>query len=438
MTNSTGRRSSRKAAHLRKPRPDFPLSIHKGTGYWCKKVKGRVYYFGKVAEDPKGKAALDMWLDQKDYLLAGREPRMKTDEGIVIGELCNRFLAAKEELRDNQELSPRTFLTYYGTCEEVVKAFGRNRLVPDLTPDDFRKLRAKLSKTRGLVTLGNVITRTRSIFKFAFDEGLILTPIRYGQAFAKPRKDRIDAMREEQRAKHGPQMFEAPEIRLMLDALEGKEVTCNRDCEKSGKAAKIRLEKNPGMRAMVLLAANCAFGQSDLANLPNRAVNLETGWIEYGRGKTGVHRRIPLWPETIAAIREWRPLRPKAKDPADAGLLFLTCRGARFMRVNSNGHHIDGIGQEFQKLIRRLDLKRPRLGIYALRHGFETIAGETADQVAVDRIMGHKDRTMAATYRERISDDRLRHVTEHVRQWLFPPDKSTDDRPAKAQSNRKR
>jgi hypothetical protein len=195
MTNSTGRRSSRKAAHLRKPRPDFPLSIHKGTGYWCKKVKGRVYYFGKVVEDPKGKAALDMWLDQKDYLLAGREPRMKTDEGIVIGELCNRFLAAKEELRDNQELSPRTFLTYYDTCEKVVKVFGRNRLVTDLTPDDFRKLRAKLSKTRGLVTLSNVITRTRSIFKFAFDEGLILAPIRYGQAFAKPRKDRIDARR---------------------------------------------------------------------------------------------------------------------------------------------------------------------------------------------------------------------------------------------------
>lgn len=57
-TNSNRRSASgqarskqpRKMAQLRKPRPDFPLSIHKGTGYWCKKVKGRVYYFGKVAD----------------------------------------------------------------------------------------------------------------------------------------------------------------------------------------------------------------------------------------------------------------------------------------------------------------------------------------------------------------------------------------------------
>ena len=119
------------------------------------------------------------------------------------------------------------------------------------------------------------------------------------------------------------------------------------------------------LRAMVLLAANCAFGQSDLANLPTRAVNLETGWVDFGRGKTGVPRKIPLWPETIAAIRDWLAERPKAKDPADVGLLFLTCRGAKFLRLNAKGHHIDGIGQEFQKLIRRLGLKRPRLGVYS-------------------------------------------------------------------------
>jgi hypothetical protein len=65
-------------------------------------------------------------------------------------------------------------------------------------------------------------------------------------------------MREEQRATHGPQMFEAPEIRLMLDALEGKEVTCNRNCGDTDKSAKIRLEKNPGMSKgpMVRVAAS--------------------------------------------------------------------------------------------------------------------------------------------------------------------------------------
>jgi hypothetical protein len=58
--------------------------------------------------------------------------------------------------------------------------------------------------------------------------------------------------------------------------------------------------------------------------------------------------------------------------------------------------------------------------VYSLRHGFETVAGETGDQVAVDAVMGHKDRTMAAHYREGISDERLVAVTNHVRSWLFP------------------
>ena len=51
----------------KKPK-DFPLSVHKGTGYWCKKVRGRVYYFGRVADDPDGAAALEEWESQKDDL----------------------------------------------------------------------------------------------------------------------------------------------------------------------------------------------------------------------------------------------------------------------------------------------------------------------------------------------------------------------------------
>jgi integrase len=66
-----------------------------------------------------------------------------------------------------------------------------------------------------------------------------------------------------------------------------------------------------------------------------------------------------------------------------------------------------------------LGIKRPGLSFYALRHTFETVAGDTADQVAVDAIMGHVHATMAAEYREHIADARLRRVVEHVRQWLF-------------------
>ncbi|MHC4403421.1 MAG: hypothetical protein ACYTG0_27505 [Planctomycetota bacterium] len=73
-------------------------------------------------------------------------------------------------------------------------------------------------------------------------------------------------------------------------------------------------------------------------------------------------------------------------------------------------------------MLRRLGLKRPRLGFYGLRHGFETVAGDTADQMAVDAVMGRAAQRMAAHYLERISDDRLRRVVDCVRQWLFSDD----------------
>lgn len=400
-TNSTRRRAGGKPRPERpaKPRPDFPLYPHK-VGRWAKKVRGRTHYFTSWRDDPKGTAALEEWLEKKDDLLAGREPRLKKEDELVLGELCNRFLADKEALRDGGELSPRTFETYYGTCEKLCKHFNRERVVADITPDDLRQFRAKLAKTRGAVALGNEITRVRSVFRFAFDEGLILAPIRFGQGFKKPRKEVIDAAREKHRTENGLRMLESHELRAVLN-----------------------VAKQP-LRTMILVAANTGFGNTDLSSLPIRAVDLDKGWVDFARVKNATARRVPLWAETAAAIREWLPMRPKVKDRADSDLLFLTCRGQRWVKVTKSGGPADAIGQEFSKVLRAIGLKRAGLSFYALRHGFETIAGDTTDQVAVDAIMGHKPKGVAGVYREQISDDRLMAVVEHVRQWLFPPEPS--------------
>jgi hypothetical protein len=47
------------------------------------------------------------------------------------------------------------------------------------------------------------------------------------------------------------------------------------------------------------------------------------------------------------------------------------------------------------------------------------VADECRDQPAVDFVMGHADPSMAGHYRERISDERLQAVADHVRGWLF-------------------
>jgi integrase len=79
----------------------------------------------------------------------------------------------------------------------------------------------------------------------------------------------------------------------------------------------------------------------------------------------------------------------------------------------------DAIGKAFDALIRNLKLHRAGLGLYAIRHTFETIGGDSRDQVAVDAIMGHTRDDMASVYRERIDESRLLAVVNHVRQWLF-------------------
>src|SRR5262249_32671288 len=66
----------------KKPREDFPLFPH-ASGRWCKKVLGRAVYFGKVADDLKGERALNLWLEQRDDLLAGRTPRVAGD-GLTV------------------------------------------------------------------------------------------------------------------------------------------------------------------------------------------------------------------------------------------------------------------------------------------------------------------------------------------------------------------
>ena len=76
MANFKASPAGRKA-RPKLPRPDFPLRIHKKTGYWFKKIGGRVYYFGRVADDPKGVTALEEWNRVRTLCMLGPSPRRR-------------------------------------------------------------------------------------------------------------------------------------------------------------------------------------------------------------------------------------------------------------------------------------------------------------------------------------------------------------------------
>jgi integrase len=376
-----------------KPYPDFPLFPH-ATGRWAKKIRGRLVYFGPW-DDPD--AALKRYLEQRDDLHAGRTPGV-TPEALTVFAMCGRFLTTKKRMLDAGELSARSFDEYTAICQRIIRAFGKGRLVADLRPEDFEKLRATMAKTWGPVRLGNEINRVRIVFNYAFKGGLLDKPMVYGEGFKRPSQKTLRL----HRAAQGPKMFETDEIRRMLAAA------------------------GQPLKAMILLGINCGYGNADVGTLPLTALYLDAGWTDFPRPKTGIGRRCPLWPETVAAVRDWLAKRPEPKTEADAALVFLTAKGARWHKdpsANLTGKAKwrltdSPLSKETRKLLDALGITGHR-NFYALLHTFQTIGDESGDFLAVRHIMGHADSDIAGHYRERISDERLRKVTDHVRAWLF-------------------
>jgi integrase len=363
-----------------KPYPEYPLTAHP-AGYWCKKIRGKLHYFGKW-DDADG--ALKKYLREKDALHAGKEPRPDAD-ALTVKDLANQFLNAKQALVDAGELSPLTWADYKRVAVELVKHMGKTRIVTDLDPQDFAGLRKKMAKKWGPHRLKKSVQYVRSMFKHAYESGLLDRPMRFGPEFKRPSTKTMRLHRAEQ----GLKLFTAEEIHRMLDAA--------------------------GMpfKAMLLLGINCGFGNADCGNLPMSGVDLEQAIIDFPRPKTGILRRCALWPETIEAIKEAIAHRPHPKDP-DSELVFMTKYGNSWAKDIADSP----ITKEMRKLLDSLGIDGRR-NFYTLRHTFRTVADEARDQPAVDHVMGHESPHMSSVYRERISDERLRAVTDYVRAWLF-------------------
>jgi integrase len=378
-----------------KPYKGFPLGAT-STGFWQKRIAGRLHYFGKWAKRVDGQLVPLPNYGVDEALLAykahvnGQPVDGKSGAGLTIRDLCNYFLTSKQNLVESGDLATRTFAEYKQTTDILFAQFGRDRLVESLRPIDFETLRAKLSKRWGPVRLGNAVQRVKTVFRYAFEAELIDRLPRFGPQFKKPTKKVMRKHRNE----GGEKVFTADEIRRMLAAA------------------------SVPLRAMFLLGINCAFGNADCGELPLSAVDLDGGWIKFPRPKTGVTRRAALWPETVEALRLAIAERPDPKDAAHAGLVFIT----KYGRPWSTDGTSDAVSQETRKVLDELHINgRRNLGFYGLRHTFRTVADATLDFPAVRLVMGHTDASIDATYADasRIEDARLRAVADHVHGWLF-------------------
>jgi len=386
-----------------KPYKSFPLTPHR-SGQFCKKIRGKIFYFGKV-DDPD--AALKRYHEHCRDLHSGKATRVERTDEITVAELANEFLSAKDRKRENGDIEAATFVEYHRDCELFVTFFGKGRSVSSIARDDLARYREYLSRGANATTLSNRVGNARSIFKFAYDKELIDKPVRFGDEFKRPERRVI----RRAKAKSGRTHFIAAEIRQLIAGA------------------------SPDQRAMILLGINCGIGNKDIGNLPSSSIDLERGWLDYPRGKTGVERRCPLWPETVAAIQESIAIAAKKqikRRPESQGLLFVTrggmpCVRETFVPSRNGKPHVvphDVIKTAIQRGLKRAGISQKGLGFYGLRRSFETIGSETGNQVAVDHIMGHVPASsdMGAVYRQHVAESALRQVTDHVHDWLFGKD----------------
>lgn len=270
-----------------KPSPDFPLFPH-ASGKWAKKINGATKYFGRW-DDPDG--ALSEYHALLAHQQARRDgvappaPQVVAPSGLTINKACDLFLDAKKVALDSNEMSFRTFHEYTRTCKRFTLFFGHRYRIGELLPSDFTRYRNDRAKTCNPVTVGNEVTRVKTLLNWLY-KSKHTRQIDTGPEFRKP--SRLVTRRHKRQ--RGKLMFDAFEIRAILD------------------------EIGVQMRAMTLLAINCAYQNSDVETVTLDVVQsaIETGWIEYPRLKTEVDRRCPLWTTTRKALERAMKRRPES------------------------------------------------------------------------------------------------------------------------------
>ncbi len=288
-----------------RPYPDFPLTPH-ATGQWCKKIDGRIVYFGT-----DWKAALRKYEALKD----GPPNSLKAS--------IDKYVESRRLLQQSGEICYQHLKDIERTLASLSVFVGPKALA-GVASEDYGAWRAHLAKTNGPVALGNHIMRVRAFLNWCKREKL-LSEVPDCDALKKPSRKQLRLAR----AARGSKMFAPEEARLLL-AFAG-----------------------PQLRAMILLGLNAGLGPNDLAEL--RTHHLKGDWLDYPRPKTGIERRVPLWPETrealAAVIREGDEV------------VFRTQQGNPWTVKSASGTG-SPISQKFTTLCQRVKVHKPGRGFY--------------------------------------------------------------------------
>jgi len=365
----------------RKTRSDkFPLTLHP-TGQYCKKVKGKMYYFGSDK-----KQALERYMYQAAYLHGCQnnlQQQKPTSDNMTLKQLCDMYLKYQYSKLQANDLTASHHNEQIGSLNKLMAFLGQNIDINNISTLDLQNYKRRIQKSHVSVCRLNLhISIMKALFHWARKNDVLVNI------------PNIDAVSRGKIVHQEKFTFDPEQINKLLSAADVK------------------------MGAMIWLGLNCGFGCTDCSELKWSDLDLLSARVKLARKKTGILRDLPLWPETVESLE---------KIPRAGKLVFYTSRGNPYIQTllkpdgNGNGKYttLNTITTKFSRLIRKSGLDVPKgTGFYSLRRTAATIAARSGDPFAVQRLLGHADLQMATRYVQNVSAQTDR-VIEKSRMYLI-------------------
>jgi integrase len=332
-----------------------------------------MYYFGS-----NKKEAFQRYLDQAAYLHGNKTNSQKlANDAMTLKQLCDMYLKYQFSKVQADAITARHYNDQISSLNKLMTFLGQSRRIKGITTLDLQNYKRKLQKQyRSGHRLNLHISNLKTLFHWARKNDIL------------EHIPNIDAVSRSKIIHKQRTIFTHDEVNKLLAIADTQ------------------------MKAMIWLGLNCGFGCTDCSELQWKHLDLVNGRVVLPRRKTGIQRDLPLWPETIEALKM---VYRKGK------LVFYTARGNPFVRnvlkTNADGNEkyspLNSISTKFSRMIKRSGLDVPKgTGFYTLRRTAATMAARSGDPFVVQRLLGHANLLMATRYVQDVSKQ-----TDEVIAW---------------------
>jgi integrase len=323
-------------------------------------------------------------LAQSTYLHGPQSLAEKISNGkMALRQLCNLYLHYQNSRVFVEDITAKHYNDSKYSLDRLMAFLGPGCRIENISTLDLQNYKRKLQSSYPSIDRQNLhIGIMKAMFHWARKND-VLESI-----------PNIDAVSKDRVVHKEKYTFNKKQIRKLLSTADVK------------------------MKAMIWLGLNCCFGCTDCSRLQWKDIDFKNSRVILPRKKTGVGRNLPLWPETIKALKE---------VPRSGTLVFTTSEGHPWIRTtatrNENGEpkYIcdNRISTKFSRLMKKVRIQAPKgTGFYTLRRTAATMAARSGDPFAVQRLLGHVDLMMATRYVQNVSEQTDR-VIENSRKHFI-------------------